>query len=72
MGRGYTLFQEESIPTGIDSEIWNQFRNSNLFKNTPSVLSEGRFVYIGKLLKVHIIPEANSLDLTGTYVYWDF
>jgi hypothetical protein len=30
---------------------------------------EGRFVYIGKLLKVHIIPEANSLDLTGTYVY---
>ena len=24
---------------------------------------EGRFVYIGKLLKVHISPEANSLDL---------
>ena len=24
---------------------------------------EGRFVYIGKLLKVHTSPEANSLDL---------
>ena len=24
---------------------------------------EGRFVYIGKLLKVHISPEAFSLDL---------
>ncbi len=42
MGRGYTLFQEESIPTGIDSEIWNQFRNSNLFKNTPSEHSLAR------------------------------
>ena len=26
----YTLFQEESIPTGIDSEIWNQFPESIL------------------------------------------
>ncbi len=24
---------------------------------------EGRFEYIGMLLKVHIVPEANSLDL---------
>ena len=25
---GYTLFQEESIPTGIDSKIWNQILES--------------------------------------------
>ena len=26
-------------------------------------IGEGRFVYIGKLLKVHMSPEANSLAL---------
>ena len=28
MGRGYTLFQEESIPTGINSENGNQILES--------------------------------------------
>ena len=57
--RVYTLFQEKSTPTGIVSEIWNQFRNSNLFKNTPLGCYSDNVVfgwYIGSLF-----AEAESL-----------